>query len=81
MSRPAKPKRLSMALFLGGIDFEMLRGQKLALLELCRTSEGRKRREHLEGLLGLVDNIQDIAVDIYGYDPEKVFLKSNDEDQ
>lgn len=54
----------------------MLRQQKRQLLELCHLS---KRPEDLEGLLALLDHIQDYAVDKCRVPEELVFEESQEE--
>jgi len=52
-----------MKQFLSGIDFAMLKEQKKALI-----NDGKH-----EGIVNLIDKIQDIAVDEYGYASDLVF--------
>lgn len=47
---------------LGGIDLDMLRGQKLSLVKVLDTLDGREE-EDLEGILNLLDAIQDFMED------------------
>lgn len=55
------------------INWELLRAQKNVLLLLCATDVLDPRvREHLEGLVNLVDHFQDLAVED-GCTPEEVF--------
>lgn len=54
------------------IDFAELREQKQYLLTLCEVL-GDKRREQVEGVIGILDSIQDQAVDKFGLNSELVF--------
>ena len=51
-----------------GIDFKLLREQKLSLLELITgfekmgTAKSKKTAAHLEGILNMIDAIQDAVV-------------------
>jgi len=58
--------------FLLNIDFPLLREQKLALLEACDLVPDNVRHA-FEGILGILDDIQDQAVDKYCLSPEVVF--------
>lgn len=58
--------------FINTIDFKKLRSQKLALLkaiDINCSSVG----EDLQGIVCLIDNLQDFAVDSLGIPEEKVF--------
>jgi len=55
--------------FLRSIDFDLLKEQKEYLL-------GLQEHSSVTGIINLIDAIQDIAVDKYGYDEKKVFGKS-----
>jgi hypothetical protein len=57
--------------FLESLDFNLLRNQKLALLEL---KGNENQMEAVSGIVGLIDKIQDIAVDEYGYEESEVFF-------
>jgi hypothetical protein len=61
--------------FFDQIDFELLRRQKIALLEAMRITGDQT----LEGLLTFVDNVQDYAVDSLYYAEEQVFGKMTEE--
>ena len=64
---------------LRGINWELLREQKLDLLNVIdlhqsETDEAAKKQtESLTGILHLIDRIQDTAVDEEGYDEKEVF--------
>lgn len=61
-------KQTTMKEFLSGIDIEMLKDQKADLI----------RESFNEGLVSLIDKIQDIAVDEFGYDEKSVFHTEED---
>jgi|GEM_PF-2663785 len=70
--RGTKPLKIStMKKFLSTIDFALLRKQKQTLLKL--KGETRQQDAHINGLLHLIDQIQDSAVDEYGYTEKEVF--------
>jgi hypothetical protein len=60
------------------IDFELLRQQKQELIDATYTNEGLNKM--LEGVLNILDAIQDSAVDENGIDAKLVFGEDNDED-
>jgi hypothetical protein len=68
-----------MAQYLAKIDFKLLKEQKTRLISIQAKMEKPKPKftqkdwDVLEGLIGLVDSIQDVAVDEYGYSNNKVF--------
>ena len=71
-----KAKQTDMKAFLKGIDFKLLKKQKATLLEEMDRLEPIVKNGHpdnkrllkvLEGVLPLIDKIQDIAVDEFGY--------------
>ena len=69
-----------MNIDLGIIDWELLRKQKATLLDeiaLALSGELPETAEHLEGICGLIDHIQDTAAETLG--EEVVFGKSNPE--
>jgi len=61
--------------FLKSINFEKLKNQKRLLLDAISALEQSRREDanELEGILNLIDTIQDIAVDEYGHDKHTVF--------
>ena len=65
-----------MEKFLKDIDFNALRGQKKTLNGVIAELIGKGeefRANKLEGIVNLIDKIQDIAVDEYGYKESEVF--------
>ena len=63
------------------IDYPALKAQKLSLLETIDAleKEGKKKEaDHLTGILGLIDNIQDYAVDVLGNHENIVFNLTED---
>lgn len=68
-----------MAKYLANMDFKLMKKQKTDLLNLQAKIEKpnakftQKDFDVLEGCLNLFDSIQDIAVDEYGYDKNKIF--------
>lgn len=68
---------MNMLKFIQTIDFATLKLQKADLLMLIdKEEEGVK--ESLTGILHLIDSIQDIAVDQYGYNENDVFTLTNE---
>lgn len=62
--------------FFSRIDFDLLREQKQDLLNILDNENNGITPEQtisLEGVISLIDSIQDYAVDELGYDVEKVF--------
>ena len=59
--------------FLKNIDFKLLKEQKKSLLNVIENTDNVKELEHLEGIVALINAIQDEAVDKYDYKEEKVF--------
>jgi hypothetical protein len=64
-----------------GIDWDLLKQQKKILLAVINKDEvNPEEKEGLEGILGLIDQIQDDAVDNFGMDENLVFdLHSGDD--
>jgi len=56
-----------------GIDFPLLKEQKKSLLKLMEDIDNVPLLEHLEGIVVLINEIQDSAVDTYGKDENEVF--------
>lgn len=56
-----------------GIDFSMLKEQKKVLLILIEDNNNVLVVEKLEGIIGLIDEVQDYAVDVLGFDENLVF--------
>lgn len=61
--------------FIRKIDFELLRTQKLCLINLINdnTTIDNPDKDLLEGVVSLIDNIQDYAVDKMKYTKKEVF--------
>lgn len=67
---------------LKGIDFPLLKEQKKALLKLIEDIDNVPVLEKLEGVINLINEVQDLAVDVYGMDENEVFdLHPDDEDE
>lgn len=62
--------------FIQKIDWKLLRNQKHDLLKVInKESVNPKEKMSLEGILNLLDSIQDYGVDICGLSEGKVFGK------
>lgn len=59
------------------IDFEALRRQKLVLIEQALNTGDESFKEALSGILGVLDTIQDQAVDENGLNEADVFGESD----
>lgn len=59
--------------FIKSIDWSYLQNQKLTLLYLIDNLDNKNQRDDLCGLVGLIDSIQDYAVDEMGIDVNKIF--------
>ena len=64
--------------FLKNIDFKSLKKQKQTLLATIDKSKSKKEIDDLTGILNLIDEIQDKAVDVYGYKESTVFKLSKE---
>ena len=65
-----------------GIDWALLKEQKKSLLKVIEDCDNVPVLEHLEGILVLIDEIQDDAVDNFGVDENLVFdLHDEEEDK
>ena len=67
--------------FINEIDLFELRRQKRYLYELCEWLESKRETEsasYLEGIINLLDKLQDYAVDEMGMDGKNVFIQSED---
>ena len=61
------------------IDFTVLKQQKLDLLSVLNSVENQTQiYNSLQGLLGVIDSIQDQAVDVHGYEEKEVFTLSDE---
>ena len=66
--------------FVTKIDWDMLKGQKRILLEVINKDElNPEEKEGLEGILSLIDSLQDAAVDDFGLAENLVFDLHPDE--
>lgn len=78
------PHATTMAQFLHGIDFKLLKAQKSRLINIQAKLENPKAKftqkdlDALEGIINLCDKIQDVAVDDYGYNERTVFRRSRE---
>jgi hypothetical protein len=70
-----KNSQLPLPEFMLGIDWELLKKQKATLLGVIEYLKRMKvpLTDDLEGILELIDSIQDAAVDIYGVEENLVF--------
>ena len=70
-----KEDTLKSSALLKSIDYALLKQQKSILIDLIYEPETitTKKRKELEGLLCLLDSIQDHAVDVLGFSPKIVF--------
>jgi len=64
-----------------GIDWDLLKQQKKSLLKVIEDCDNVPVLEHLEGILVLIDEIQDDAVDNFGVDENLVFDLTEDEEE
>ena len=55
------------------IDYDLLKFQKKSLLDVIEVVDNEETKEHLTGLLGIIDEIQDHAVDVLGIDETEIF--------
>lgn len=67
-----------MEYFIKEIDFDLLKKQKSKLLDIIRDCDNIETVDLMEGLITLIDKIQDIAVDDYGYIENEVFDLDNE---
>jgi hypothetical protein len=56
-----------------GIDFSLLKEQKKFLLGFIENTDNILVLEYMEGILVLIDEIQDYAVDVLGYNENDIF--------
>ena len=59
--------------FTRNINWELLRKQKSTLFNLIQEIDNVEQVEHLEGIIYLIDAVQDEAVDNEGVDENLVF--------
>lgn len=58
---------------LNRINYSLLKRQKLTVIALLNKEESEYHKDHLEGLLSMIDAIQDHAVNVLGLEEEEVF--------
>jgi Zn-dependent oligopeptidase len=84
IKQPKVPNATTMAEFLHGMDFKLLKEQKTRLINIQSKLSNRKAKftqkdwDVLEGIICLCDKIQDIAVDDYGYNERTVFRRTRE---
>jgi len=59
--------------FIEDIDFAMLKEQKKELLKVMFATKDKEVEDNLYGITLIIDKIQDIAVDEFGYKENEVF--------
>lgn len=68
--------------FIEKIDWSELRNQKNALIEVMNTVVTVEEGQYLEGILGLIDAVQDYAVDEMGLNPTDIYdFEQEDRDE
>lgn len=55
------------------IDYDLLKIQKKSLLDVIELVNNKETKEHLTGLLRIIDSIQDHAVEELGMDENIIF--------
>jgi hypothetical protein len=70
ISTRLKHYTMTLEQFISNIDFPLLREQKKFLLNIAPSEFDEK----IDGLLGLIDQIQDIAVEQFGHKEEDVYI-------
>ena len=68
----------TMEEFIEKIDFDLLKKQKSKLFDIIRDSDNIETVDLLEGLIVLINSIQDIAVDEYNYNENEIFDLNNE---
>ena len=66
--------------FIDSIDWKLLRKQKMWLNTMVNYVDSAANAEHAEGLLHLLDTLQDLAAEYYDYRKEEIFGESNGTD-
>ena len=61
--------------FIQNIDWKLLRKQKRTLLKIANDIDNVPKLEHVEGIIVLIDALQDYAVDIAELKEREVFGK------
>ena len=67
-----------MEAFLKKVNFSLLKKQKQSLLKVIEDTDNVKTLEHLEGIISLINSLQDEAVDNHGYKESTVFKLSKE---
>lgn len=65
--------KVTMEEYLKSINFKLLKMQKIDLVVAMSHVQEEGIKDSLDGILALLDNLQDIAVDQYGMDENEVF--------
>jgi hypothetical protein len=64
------------------MNFNLLRAQKTVLLEMGeKDSLSDAERAAIEGVLCLIDTVQDLAIDEYGYNKKEILNLMDDNDK
>jgi hypothetical protein len=73
--------KTTLTKFIGSLNFELLKAQKIVLIELQGKLESNGPEwSTVEGIINLIDSIQDIAVDQVGFNPNHVFNLSGEDE-
>lgn len=63
------------------MDFKLLKAQKTMLLNMqSKKTTTTAEWNAIEGIVNMIDAIQDIATDHYGFDPNEIYNFENDVD-
>jgi hypothetical protein len=65
--------------FIQNMDWKLLREQKETILTIVKWNKIPLLNENLEGIISLLDSVQDYAVDVAGYSETDVFLFDRDD--
>lgn len=80
-TNPVKDARVAFQL-IHNQNFNLLRAQKTIILEMTSNGFlGDAERATLEGMLCLIDTIQDLAIDEYGYSKKELLNLTDDKEQ
>ncbi|WP_285907972.1 hypothetical protein [Pseudodesulfovibrio pelocollis] len=60
------------------LDMDLLAAQKLLLLRLADESSSKDDSELLDGVIGMIDSLQDHLVDNLGYEEKQIFKKKGE---
>ena len=73
-------KRVKRIVLAMNVDFKLLREQKQTLLEVMNVGLFKKEPvEHIAGVINMIDDMQDYAVDEAGFEHEDIFGKENND--